>query len=178
MTAPLPYINATSLLPHCRPCGSQCCRYSSPIISPDEKECIVASCGKDLFIEQSTPGGSYFVIGRTADGNLRQIDQRVEESSPCGYLASDGSCTIHQIKPLDCRAYPLRAIPSATAGEVEWRFHRVCPATSFIDNRFLPAVRIVALASLRRFTTETYMDWLYKYSPWALAPEAMFQLSE
>nr|VFJ58811.1 MAG: Fe-S-cluster containining protein [Candidatus Kentron sp. DK] len=177
MTGKLPEITATSLLRHCYPCGSECCRYSSPIISPDEKDRIVTSYRKDFFIEQSTPTGNYFVIGRHADGSFREIDPQVGKSSPCGYLDTDGSCTIHNIKPLDCRTYPLRAVPNTVMDRIEWRFHRACPATPCINAEFLAAAQIIALTSLHRFAPETYMDWLHKYSPWALAPEAAFGLN-
>lgn len=170
----------TSLLFHCKPCGSACCLYSSPIVSEDERERIINASGNDLFLRQETPTGAYYVIGRAADGSLRGIDTELNPAAtPCGYLAPDGMCAIHALKPMDCRAYPLRAIPGPGGPlHPDWRLHHACPAAPTLSRVFIGAARSIALGSLKRFHPETYLDWLRRYSPWALDDSARPRLEE
>jgi Fe-S-cluster containining protein len=165
----------TSLLPHCIPCGSTCCRYSSPIVSAQEREAIVAASGADCFVEQCTAEGSYFVIGLRRDGSPRTIALTTAESGdPCSYLASDGRCSIQAVKPLDCRAYPIRALPGE-GQRIEWRLHRACPASPHLTPPFLETALAVAKRSLQRFAPEVYRDWLRRFSPWPDEPEEKYE---
>lgn len=163
---------STSLIRHCIPCGSECCRYSSPIVHKDERARIVKATGQDPFTEISTPGGSYFVIGQKLDGSKREIGADVgKEGDPCSFLGADGLCSIHEIKPLDCRAYPLRAVPQED-GSLTWHLHRSCPASGDLDHEFLVNASENAKASAARFQPAVFKDWLEQFSQWTLAPES------
>lgn len=156
-----------SLLPHCIPCGSRCCRYSSPILDQEERDRIVAASGKDYFLEVKAVEGSYFVIGRKPNGEERDVLKE-----PCSFLATDGSCSIQDVKPLDCGAYPLRATPQAD-GRLAWLVHKACPAVGFLSPEFISAARELAERSVRRFPASVYFDWLRRFSSWTLQPDAV-----
>lgn len=163
---------ATSLLPHCRPCGETCCRYSTPILDRRERDRIVAATGKDCFVEVETPGGNYFVIGKRADGSPRSIAPDAGGAGdPCTFLAPDGLCSIHHVKPLDCAVYPLRAVPLAD-GTLSWHLHHSCPAHAQLGSDFLDVARQRAAVSARRFAPEVFAHWLLRFSRWTLHPEA------
>lgn len=164
--------NQVSLLPHCVPCKSQCCRYSSPILDRTERDYIVDMTGKDYFVEVETPEGSYFVIGRKPDGSLRDL-----ETEPCSFLTPAGACSIQHIKPLDCRAYPLRAIPQVN-GTLSWHIHRACPAVGFLSEKFLEAADHYARLSASRFPPRLYENWLKRFSSWTLEKEAVLRERE
>jgi Fe-S-cluster containining protein len=167
----------SSLLPACRPCGQQCCRYSTPILDRKERDRIVAATGKDCFVEvqAATGAGSYFVVGRKLDGSPRSIAPDAGgEGDPCSFLAPDGRCSIQDQKPLDCAAYPLRAVPLAD-GALSWHLHRGCPAHAQLSADFLDAARQLAAASARRFAPPVYADWLWRFSRWTLEPEAAWR---
>ena len=156
-----------SLLPHCIPCGSRCCRYSSPILDQEERDRIVSATGKDYFVEVKTVEGSYFVIGRKPNGEERDVMKE-----PCSFLATDGSCSIQDVKPLDCGAYPLRATPQAD-GRLAWLVHKACPAVGFLSTEFISAARELAERSVHRFPASVYFDWLRRFSSWTLQPDAV-----
>jgi Fe-S-cluster containining protein len=158
----------TSLLPHCIPCRSHCCRYSSPILDQDERDKIVALTGKDYFERIVTGDGVYYVVGRKSDGSRRTI--ALDENGrgdPCTFLSADGHCSIHEIKPLDCAAYPIRAVPMEN-GELSWHLHRSCPAAPSLSSAFVRRAKQIAEASARRFTPVAYTHWLRHFSQWTL----------
>lgn len=163
---------ATSLIRHCIPCGSECCRYSSPIVHKDERDRIVEATGKAPFTEVRASGGSYFVIGRTLDGAKREIAADVgEEGEPCSFLGEDGLCSIQDIKPLDCRAYPVRAVPQEDGG-LTWHLHRSCPASGDLDREFIEKAVECAKVSAARFQPTVFRDWLERFSQWTLSPKS------
>jgi Fe-S-cluster containining protein len=159
-----------SLLPHCIPCGSQCCRYSSPILDQNEFERISAVVGPTCFQKVVTGDGHYYVIGRKRDGSERNIGANSPlDSDPCSFLNSDGTCSIQSIKPMDCQAYPVRALPNDDGG-VDWYVHEQCPAHNQVRGDSSEDRKMLALGSMQRFSVATYFDWLRRFSPWTLDP--------
>lgn len=163
----------TSLLSHCLPCGAHCCRYSTPILDRYERDRIVQATGRDYFVEMKTAVGSYFIIGRMVDGSPRRIAPDAgREGDPCSFLSAEGHCSIHDIKPLDCAAYPMRAVPLAD-GTLSWHLHRGCPAHARLSSTFVKTARELAATSARRFAPKVFADWLQRFSRWTLDPRSL-----
>src|SRR4030042_2228169 len=162
--------NYTSLLTYCKRCGSHCCLNHSPILDLNERALIVNSTSNDFFIEVSIklskPDGVYYVIGKNPDRSERNIF-----TEQCPFLQQDGKCSIHPIKPLDCAVYPLRAIPKLNGG-ISWSVHRICPAVGFLTTTFIQTAKQIGEMSARRFSPQTYVDWLNRFADWSLHPES------
>ncbi|MCA1565714.1 MAG: class I SAM-dependent methyltransferase [Acidobacteria bacterium] len=137
-----------------------------------ERDYIVDTTGNDYFVVVETPEGSYFVIGRKPDGSLRDL-----ETEPCSFLTPAGACSIQHIKPLDCRAYPLRAVPQVN-GTLSWHIHRACPAVGFLSEKFLEAADHYARLSASRFPPHLYENWLKRFSSWTLEKDAVLRERE
>jgi Fe-S-cluster containining protein len=157
-----------SLAVFCAPCGSACCRYSSPILDKAECQRISRVVGVNCFEEITSSKGSYYVIGRKLDGSPRTITGRLNSrSEPCSFLSPQGHCTIQGFKPMDCAAYPVRALPDRD-GRGEFYVDMSCPAHEYVSSEAHIDRKLLALMSMRRFSAECYYDWLHRFSPWTL----------
>lgn len=72
----------------CDSCDKRCCFQASPCLTSAERNRILKATGKDLFKRVQ---GSYFP--RLING-------------ACAFF-SEGRCTINEIKPMDCRIFPV-----------------------------------------------------------------------
>jgi Fe-S-cluster containining protein len=109
----------------CEQCGKSCCLKGTPAVYPVEKEKIVRTTGKEEYFEDR---GSHFVL----------------RGKPCPFLRKDGKCEIHNIKPLDCKAYPVFIKP--TNGSYEWRVDKDCPAHKDLPKEFIAYAKRLLLS--------------------------------
>jgi len=106
----------TSLLPICLKCGAQCCkRKGSPMVLPEEREKIIKHTGKNAFKKE----GNYYIIPK----------------SPCPFLTKDDKCSIHSIRPFDCKIYPCNIIKKKDKFKIG--ISQICPAKMFVDKQFI-----------------------------------------
>lgn len=104
----------TSLLPICLKCGAQCCkRKGSPMVLPNERDIIINKTGKDVFKKE----GNYYII----------------PENPCPFLENN-KCSIHNIRPLDCKIYPYNIIKKNN--EFKIAISQICPAKHTLNNEF------------------------------------------
>lgn len=80
------------LLEYCRKCKAACCRLGGPDFTRGQMEKVLDAGHPDFFIEINP---DHF--------ELRSRD------AVCPYLAEDYSCTIHEMRPPACRAWPVHA---------------------------------------------------------------------
>ncbi|TFF94207.1 YkgJ family cysteine cluster protein [Candidatus Thorarchaeota archaeon] len=94
----------------CRNCGAHCCKYGGAIATKLEVQAILDSGYEDHFerIAQDV-----FITRWGADGI-------------CPYLL-DAQCSIYEVRPLRCRAYPVLQV---STGEV---LIAECPLLSFVS---------------------------------------------
>lgn len=119
----------------CKSCDKRCCQKGLPTVYPEEKERIVKATGKEECFEGHE---KYFVL----------------LGHPCPFLRRDGKCAIHDLKPLDCRAYPI--FIKQKNGSYEWRVDKDCPAHDKLPEGFVKYAKNLLLSlspELRR------VDW-------------------
>ncbi|MDD5254381.1 MAG: S-adenosylmethionine decarboxylase [Candidatus Nanoarchaeia archaeon] len=97
----------------CQKCGVQCCKRGSPMVLPKEREQIINQTKKDVFKKE----GNYYILPR-----------------PCPFLI-DNTCSIHKIRPFDCKIYPCGIIKKD--GKFKIGISQICPARTLIDKQFI-----------------------------------------
>ena len=114
-------IKNLSLKNYCKACPKSCCFSGLVNISKEEYELILQKTGKkDAFT--------------TNKNGIIQIDNKV--GNPCHFLANDGyTCTIQDIKPYECRAYPVYFGKNGNLDELI--ISSKCPASKFIDDDYM-----------------------------------------
>ncbi|RDE10979.1 MAG: hypothetical protein C4K49_12470 [Candidatus Thorarchaeota archaeon] len=95
----------------CVECGAHCCRYGGAVATKEEVRAIVNAGYPDYF-------------------DIISEDVRITswyENGDCPYL-HDNACSIYEVRPLRCRAYPILQIAT---GEV---FLSLCPLSPFLPH--------------------------------------------
>lgn len=112
--------NKLSLLDICKKCGSRCCKEPGPpVVFPEEVERIREFCqskGLGDHIEK-VEGEEFYTIPR--------------RGKPCPYLDSEDRCSIQDVKPLDCRVYPIGLTDSLRTG-----ISTTCPAKNLLTSEY------------------------------------------
>ena len=109
-----------SLKNFCAICPKSCCYLGTISVTPDEKETIVKKTGKE----------ENFI---TEKSGVIQINNT--PGKPCLFLAADGlTCTIQEIKPTECKAYPLLV---GGQGDGQMILAEHCPARNLLDQNYL-----------------------------------------
>lgn len=151
-------ITNLSLFDFCIPCGAKCCKSEnsagSPILSESEVKKIEAFCKKKFGKKSSA--FKKVVAGK----DDYYIFAKFNENA-CPFLNSGCSCRIQEVKPLDCAAYPLKAIYSKE-NKVKFIIDPSCPAVNDLSKEFLEESKIIAIESLKRFSPGVYLHWLGK----------------
>ncbi len=80
-------------LEYCRNCKAACCRLGGPDFTRGQREKVLEAGHPDFFVEIYPD----------------QFELRSKDAV-CPYLAEDFSCTIHELRPPACRAWPVHAI--------------------------------------------------------------------
>ncbi len=107
-----------SILNSCLKCNSKCCKSESPIVLEKERDLILKQTEKDYFKREE----NYYII----------------PNDPCPYLKNN-ICSIEDIKPIDCKAYPLTIIEKE--GNLFIGIYENCPGLSYINDNFLKEVK-------------------------------------
>ncbi len=140
-----------SLLKYCIFCKSKCCKagkfFGSPILDYKEAKKIGAYV-KEIKLKS---GKNYFIL------------KEGKRSQDCIFL-KEGKCKIEENKPLDCLCYPVKAIYSKD--KIIYLLDTGCPASKYLDKKFIKDSKKVALKSIKRFDKETYNHWLKKNVGW------------
>jgi Fe-S-cluster containining protein len=114
-----------SLLRHCEPCGARCCieKGGGPRFSLKEKALIEARFGKE----------------RLAQGKGYWMPKKPE--GLCTFLEA-GLCALEDIKPVDCRIFPLDPIFKED-GQMDFVIDVNCPAAQHLPAMFISeAIRL------------------------------------
>jgi len=101
------------------------------------------------FKEVNAGSESYFVFAE-------------RKSNRCFFLGPDNKCVIQDVKPLDCVAYPVRAVYSE-CNNVEFIIDSSCPASVGLSEGFVKEAKSLALRSLKRFSRKAYLHWFDNY---------------
>ena len=59
----------------------------------------------------------------------------ITNKKPCPFLTHDYKCGIHNIRPLDCRSFPLIPVFQAN-GELAYKMDNDCPSVEFLSNKY------------------------------------------
>ncbi len=87
-------------LEYCRKCKAACCRLGGPDFTRAQMEKVIKAGHPDHFIEIRP--GQFELKSRNA---------------VCPYLAKDLSCSIHELRPPACRAWPVHVRHDGNARE-------------------------------------------------------------
>lgn len=102
----------------CNNCDRRCC--SRPVILPHERDNIIVKTKMGILKRRrvfSKRDGFYIVNG-----------------DPCPFL-KDGACSLEEIKPLNCRIFPLALTHQGK--EAEWDVSPECPACNKLSYEFI-----------------------------------------
>src|SRR5436309_525118 len=102
------------------PVNTKCCRHADP---PD----LVAH---DLRLISRSPAARNIAFHEDLPEELRPLRKMARRSSgECIFLTDDRQCAIYDIRPLDCRLFPLDL--TELNGEIWWViYHSFCPLGS------------------------------------------------
>ncbi len=105
-----------SLYHVCKSCpkSNHCCHRATTIVAlPHEAQTIIEHTGRrDLLIAQSS--GLYTI--------------RKEIGKPCPFLTPTGLCSIYEIRPTDCRSWPITLAKKINGAQ--YSVDSVCPAVA------------------------------------------------
>jgi Fe-S-cluster containining protein len=142
---------------HCFNCKAKCCKTGNLIGSPilSESEALEAKkISKDSVKNITLPiGKSYFILAEQ------------EGTNRCPFLTRNNKCQIQNLKPLDCRCYPIKAIYNIN-NSIKFIIDRHCPATPHLSKKFTKEAKKIALESINRFDREIYNHWLKNNVGW------------
>ena len=112
------------LFNYCKSCQCNCCYIGPILILPDEFETIIKKTGrKDVFRQED----EVYILEK-------------ETGKPCTFLDNDGIiCTIQDIKPIDCKAWPIYFGKNGSIKESS--ISPNCPAHKFLDINFINNAR-------------------------------------
>lgn len=102
----------------CNGCDRRCC--SMPVVLPDERKRIIRSTGMGFLERRKVfrKRGEYYII----------------KGEVCRFL-KDGSCSIHQSQPLNCRIFPLALTHQGR--DAEWTVSPDCPSCDSVPFEFV-----------------------------------------
>lgn len=160
-----------SLRKHCIPCSAYCCKISrtigSPILSEDEKKNITKfyeekykrrlNCFKRIEV-----GNEYYYIIKEKNGDC--------------YFLDNNNCKIQEVKPLDCLAYPIKAIYENN--NISLVIDTECPAANFLSSDFIKQAKRIAIKSIKRFSPQIYNNWLDNYVGWIISAKKLNKVIE
>jgi Uncharacterised protein family (UPF0153). len=106
----------------CRRCKASCCRLGGPDFTGSEKDKILQAGKKDFFVE--------------INKNHFEIDCK---RGVCPYLAKDNSCSIHDIRPLMCRVWPLNI---EFIKDEKYLMMIDCPLTPFLSKKDILEMKV------------------------------------
>ncbi len=89
------------------------------MVLPKEREAIINKTGKDFFKKE----GKYYIIPQ----------------NPCPFL-DNNKCSIHEIRPLDCRIYPCNIIKKNN--EFKIAISQICPAKHILTKEYISDAKI------------------------------------
>jgi len=149
-------VGELSLLEYCLKCKAKCCKASDKIGSPilceteaKEAKKINACAVKEII---SKNGKKYYIIlGKDKD-------------SKCFFLNEKNKCDLQANKPLDCLCYPMKAVYKKD--KIEFIFDSDCPASIYLNEKFIKDAKKIAIKSISRFDKNTYDEWLEKNVGW------------
>jgi len=129
--------DALSLRRHCKTCPNElhcCSRATTIVVLPDEAEMITARTNKPSLLVRDESG--LFTVAKAP-------------YRPCPFLTSDRLCGIYDIRPTDCKSWPLTL---ADHNSTKLLVDTACPAS-----RLSLSADFVAAASERLFTVPSDM---------------------
>ncbi|MBI1853599.1 MAG: YkgJ family cysteine cluster protein [Planctomycetes bacterium] len=129
---------AFDFLKYCRVCTDRCCT-GDILVTGEERARIVERTGKDQF---EPDGHGLFTI---------------RARGQCPYLASDGLCSVHDIRPEVCRMYPYW--PDVDDGQVKIPWDQTCPAAAHLPLEMRKDLEERARALVAKLGIESYARW-------------------
>lgn len=124
--------DSTSLYDFCRKCPKtvHCCyRATTIVVLPDEARNLIERIGSDHFLRPESHG--LFTIVKNS-------------GEPCPLLTTDGLCSVYDIRPTDCRSWPITLAPNSN-GHTEYLTDMGCPIPheDKLDQTFLTSAKQV-----------------------------------
>jgi Fe-S-cluster containining protein len=115
----------------CNGCDRRCC--SRPVVLPEEREAIVKAAGMGFLKRRrlfERRDGYYILRG---------------EICP---LLKDGKCSVEEVRPLNCRIFPLAL--EHTGKAAEWALSPECPECHNVPYEFVEAAKEAGQPLLER----------------------------
>lgn len=129
------------IFPFCKACPRNCCYIGAVNVLPEEVRRIVERTGRnDVF----SPHNEYYIIDK-------------QKGEPCPFLGNDGvTCTIQDIKPIDCKVWPLYF--DERGNPEENMISPKCPAHLFMPENYVQILRNDLHQIPQEFREEYYED--------------------
>lgn len=140
----LKFVNFGSI---CATCKDNCCKKYYAVLLPEEEKLI------EHTFEVSTPLG-----------NVKAVGSR--NGKPCPYLDDKGFCKIYNLRPFDCRVWPLTVYYDFEKDEKVIYLDMECPAVA--EDKIPKELIDKMLDVLKNISSDIDKEWLKKYTlaPW------------
>jgi len=102
----------------CKECDRRCC--SKPVVLPEERENIIMGARLGVLQRRRVfeKRGDYYII----------------RGEICPFL-KDGKCSIEEVRPLNCRIFPL--VLEHQGRDAEWAISPECPSSNNVPYEFV-----------------------------------------
>lgn len=110
----------TSLLSSCMTCQNKCCENKYFTVTKEDHDQIVANGHPDYMARINIPEGEFYMMDYRGD--------------KCSYLDDAGKCSIEEIKPTVCKAYPAKVVSDHKGNLVRIEYSLSCPGVKFLDH--------------------------------------------
>lgn len=136
----------SSLLSSCIACKAKCCKGKQVTVTEIGYQKIMDAGHPDYFHKTDIQEGTFYVLDHVFgnDGNVKQ-------DGACPYM-QDNKCTIEDVKPDTCAAYPMVRKIDYTGWVKEFGITPDCPAAALAAN--LPAFKTHTLELIQKINEE------------------------
>jgi Fe-S-cluster containining protein len=126
----------TAVKDFCKDCDKRCCMMA--VVLPEERKRIIKAQKMGFFHRRKVfeSRGKYHII----------------KGDPCHFLGKDGNCMIEDIKPLNCRVFPL--VLSHMGKDAGWTVSVECPACRKVPMQFIEHAKEIGQPLLEKHRKE------------------------
>lgn len=138
----------------CQICGQQCCRNSEKFgkiaLSEHDYQTIKDETDYKDFVQKIESEHGWIYLIKIKNNN-------------CIFLKENGKCSIHAVKPLDCKIYPV--LFKYKNGDITFFISERCPFHDQVTPNFVEGAKKEALNELKKWNEENLIGYTEIVSP-------------